>query len=470
MENHLSESPKASSTPKAAEVKAAAPKHGPLKAAFGTNSIIGSSIGFPGAFGQHVRNLQPNAQGDSVVVTPSAGNALVCVIFGLSTLSPFDNLHAGYSVTPAKWMAGLTDFLAAPVVTDTASDVSTITNSLQVDTTFTLTNAAAAVSGSTTYTGTITGGATNAFAGYTFVIAGFTNAGNNGTFVCTASTVSTLVLTNAGGVLEAHAGTANDFVVTLTAANNFAVGDTVVLAGLTTATWLNGQTITVVTVSGTQFTFSDLASHAASLTHSDTGTATRTSGNDWVMAAGSVVRGDYDYSGIGSSLVSLDGYYPSIYIFYALNVTGGTYRVNVNSCFQGGVTRPQQLAAGKPIFNGGVNAMVFEVANVVTTAASDGSTGGMSAANPAIAPSITTGTSGDMLITAGLMKSGNVFSTNAPAGTTGTQFISQGKCVGSEAHWAVQVQLQTSSGAITPGFTNPLGYEMAVVSLALKHS
>ena len=42
------------------------------------------------------------------------------------------------------------------------------------------------------YTGTITGGGSNAFAGYTFRVAGFLNAANNITGVCTASTTTTL--------------------------------------------------------------------------------------------------------------------------------------------------------------------------------------------------------------------------------------------------------------------------------------
>lgn len=72
----------------------------------------------------------------------------------------------------------------------------------------TLTAAAAASGGSTAYTGTITGGGSNAFAGNVFVVAGFANAGNNGTFICTASTTTVLTLTNANGVAETHAGTA----------------------------------------------------------------------------------------------------------------------------------------------------------------------------------------------------------------------------------------------------------------------
>ena len=61
---------------------------------------------------------------------------------------------------------------------------------------------------STVYNGTITGGFGNGFAGDSFVVAGFTNAANNGTFTCTASTATTLTCSNAVGVKETHAGTA----------------------------------------------------------------------------------------------------------------------------------------------------------------------------------------------------------------------------------------------------------------------
>lgn len=53
-----------------------------------------------------------------------------------------------------------------------------------------------------------TGTATINFAGYTFTIAGFTNAGNNGAFTITSNTSTTLVCTNASGVNETHAATA----------------------------------------------------------------------------------------------------------------------------------------------------------------------------------------------------------------------------------------------------------------------
>lgn len=75
------------------------------------------------------------------------------------------------------------------------------------------------VSTTVTYTGTITGGATNALAGAVINVSGFTNAGNNGTFTVTSSTATTLVVTNASGVNETHAGTV---------VMDFEAGDTVV--------------------------------------------------------------------------------------------------------------------------------------------------------------------------------------------------------------------------------------------------
>jgi hypothetical protein len=74
--------------------------------------------------------------------------------------------------------------------------------------TFTLTAAGNASSGTTAYTGTFTGGGSNAFQGYKFTVAGFTNAANNGTFICNGSSTTSLDLLNASGVSESHAATA----------------------------------------------------------------------------------------------------------------------------------------------------------------------------------------------------------------------------------------------------------------------
>lgn len=84
----------------------------------------------------------------------------------------------------------------------------------QADTAYTqsvvlnLTSVADASSGSTVYSGAITGGASNAYAGDTFVISGWAHVVNNGSFICTASTGTTITLSNVNGVAETRAATA----------------------------------------------------------------------------------------------------------------------------------------------------------------------------------------------------------------------------------------------------------------------
>lgn len=72
-----------------------------------------------------------------------------------------------------------------------------------------ITSADDASMGDTVYNGTFPGGANNGYLGLKFLVAGFvTNLSNNGTFVCTASTLTTLTLSNANGVAETISATA----------------------------------------------------------------------------------------------------------------------------------------------------------------------------------------------------------------------------------------------------------------------
>lgn len=71
-----------------------------------------------------------------------------------------------------------------------------------------LTSVANASGGKTVYTGTGLTLTVNAWIGTLFTIAGFTNGANNGTFLCTANSATTLTLVNASGVAETHAATA----------------------------------------------------------------------------------------------------------------------------------------------------------------------------------------------------------------------------------------------------------------------
>lgn len=67
-------------------------------------------------------------------------------------------------------------------------------------TNFTLTSVDNASSGNTVYHGIITGAGTNVYIGALFAISGFANPLNNGGFICTANTGTTLTLANASGV------------------------------------------------------------------------------------------------------------------------------------------------------------------------------------------------------------------------------------------------------------------------------
>jgi hypothetical protein len=67
---------------------------------------------------------------------------------------------------------------------------------------FAITSVANASGGSTVYTGTITGGGSNAFAGWQVAMIGFAQSANNGTFTISASSTTTLTVNNASGVSD----------------------------------------------------------------------------------------------------------------------------------------------------------------------------------------------------------------------------------------------------------------------------
>lgn len=114
----------------------------------------------------------------------------------------------------SDWIGALIQASSLPATYTTG----TATNTASLGgTALTLTAASAASGGSTTYTGTITGGASNAFANQWVQIQGFTNATNNGMFLATASTTTTITLSNAGGIAETHSGSATStYFVTVT--------------------------------------------------------------------------------------------------------------------------------------------------------------------------------------------------------------------------------------------------------------
>jgi hypothetical protein len=146
----------------------------------------------------------------------------------------------------------------------------------------TLSAVAAPSGGTAVYTGTITGGGSSAFAGYTFNITGFTNATNNGTFLCTASSTTTLTLVNTASIAETHAGTAVPdqgtavYTGTITGGGSSAfAGQSFLVAGFVTNPSNNG-TFVATASSATTLTLANpdaiAETHAATATSQESGT------------------------------------------------------------------------------------------------------------------------------------------------------------------------------------------------------
>ena len=103
------------------------------------------------------------------------------------------------------WVPGAQHFIGDQIV-DAKGNVQTATTNgtSNVINSFTLTSVANASGGTTVYTGTITGGANDAFVGQVFYIQGFANPLNNTDtgFLCVGSNATTLTLANTAGVAE----------------------------------------------------------------------------------------------------------------------------------------------------------------------------------------------------------------------------------------------------------------------------
>jgi hypothetical protein len=126
-----------------------------------------------------------------------------------------DNQLAWLCLGPSAWSAS-TSFIAWVYGNSTFSAIFDGTNmqvcltngssaTIEPGTTATLTAAANASGGNTTYTGTF---APVFLANYNAVIAGFTTSANNGTFKVISCSSTQLVVANPSGVAETHAGTA----------------------------------------------------------------------------------------------------------------------------------------------------------------------------------------------------------------------------------------------------------------------
>lgn len=114
------------------------------------------------------------------------------------------NAFAGYTFTITGFSNAVNNGSGALLCIASTATTLTLANGLAIAESA----SANAASGTTVYTGTFTGGTSNAYAGGSFTIAGFTNGGNNGSFICTASSPTTITLLNSAGIAESHVATA----------------------------------------------------------------------------------------------------------------------------------------------------------------------------------------------------------------------------------------------------------------------
>ncbi|SRR6266403_325695 len=133
-----------------------------------------------------------NAGGHTQTVALSCANTVMNAICAV----PF----------PHKW----NEFNIPPIYSNSLQQDYAVVNPAGLTGNITLTGVTlvSASTGTATYAGVMPDGAFGGFVGIPFVITGFVNGGNNGTFMCVASSANALVLQNTAAVLETHAATA----------------------------------------------------------------------------------------------------------------------------------------------------------------------------------------------------------------------------------------------------------------------
>lgn len=197
---------------------------------------------------------QPKPAAGGQIVANNNQGPLGRTMVGLATIS----LDGATATGTINYIDGIQTFGKTIILPVQSVGVSTGTTASLV-----LTAVATSSGGNAVYTGTITGGAANALVGFQFTVAGFVGASNNGTFIAVASTATTLTLANANAIAETHAATVQGGIAVYNSVfgdGQVQIGDTVVIAGFTTAA--NNGTFTVTAVGSSSVTVNNLAAVA----------------------------------------------------------------------------------------------------------------------------------------------------------------------------------------------------------------
>ena len=143
---------------------------------------------------------------DTLTSVDTATASGTAVYHGTFT-SGANNGLAGVNITIAGFVTsannGVFSVISSTATTITVSNASAVAEThAGTATTLFLTSVAASSGGVAVYTGVITGGGSNAYVGLKFTVSGFSHGNNNGTFVCTASTTTTITLANTAATAE----------------------------------------------------------------------------------------------------------------------------------------------------------------------------------------------------------------------------------------------------------------------------
>jgi hypothetical protein len=406
----------------------------------------------------HAQEIYSTSQGLKVAFPAAvgAGNCLVSVLIGKKHPDPYP---AGVTTSAGGSMDTNTP---TPVVSDGTAGLSLTLSQVAAPVVLTLASVANASAGSTVYTGTITGGGANAFAGQTFTIAGFVTGANNGSFLCTASSATTLTLSNAGGVAETHAATATDqdsvYTGTITGggANAFA-GRTFTISGF--ATGANNGTFACVASTTTTL----ILANASAVNETHAATAISGGSNLWVTSTAFKSIDAKTSTGTlftDASDCDLSSNFPAIYVFKKSSGVLAGETILVKSAYAGPAVAGSQDANGAKgvsIFDGGVNVVAMEFSGVTGAATEQHQ---VTTANPARSGGSNIGAVNNLQVACGYMKDANTF-----AASSGWTVVYADKTVSGQDHFVVAFKIV--SGADRASFANPLGYEMAVTTLNL---
>lgn len=371
-------------------------------------------------------------------------------------------LEAGGPATPTVitnnkpmgvWLWGIQAPSAAPTFTFKSQSGSTgkpwQPSTAYSQTTFTLTQVAATSNSVAVYTGTISGGGSNAFAGRYIKITGFSNTSNNSVapgFICIASSATTLTLNNLAAVNEITASGVATLLDTIVDSNgNLEVAYVPGTSGATQPIWnpvvgnstADGlQNFVIQSFTAQTQTSAVSAAYPSNVTASNTKLIFVVAGNNSGVPGTLTVT---DSSGDSPTLLRKQTTHNfALYLYYVLSATAGAATISVTG--------------------GGTAATWLGIAEISPQTATDGSTGNfiLNTASPFfLTGSLTTTNAQDILITFAMFDNNLAGYEEGVAPVGFQQIVSQTPIAVANGFWNIGAffQFESVTGSFNPQWT-----------------